>query len=393
LAGLVPRGAVFQDGKSPLIRQRRGSRAQECRSDNAHDIGQLSGLSQFVDELMAEELLEVRGLHKTFYTPSGTLTAVAGADLTIRRGETFALAGESGCGKSTLGRLVAALMKPDAGSVRLNGVEISGLSRRQLRPHRRKIQMIFQDPFSSLNPRATEARILEEPLIVHGLGDGKSRRAAVAQMLERVGLRPEAASRYPHEFSGGQRQRVGIARALRLRPELIICDEPVSALDVSVRAQILNLLADLQSELKLSYLFISHDLSVIRHLADRVAVMYLGKLVEVGPRSSFWGAPRHPYTQALIAARPDPGSRLRLRDKSLLDGEMPSPIEVRSGCDFRSRSRQIPCSVSGWPALWLGRCGQAKRKRSNGLARRNSEAGRELPLRIASGFYLRTVDA
>jgi oligopeptide/dipeptide ABC transporter ATP-binding protein len=295
---------------------------------------------------MSEILLEVTGLKKTFRTRSGPLTAVAGANLEIRRGETLALAGESGCGKSTFGRLIAGLIRPDAGSVRMSGKELVGLSRRRLRPWRRRIQMIFQDPFSSLNPRATVGRILEEPLIVHGLGDRKTRRAAVDEMMERVGLRPEAVGRYPHEFSGGQRQRIGIARALMLRPELIICDEPVSALDVSVRAQILNLLADLQAQMGLSYLFISHDLSVVQHLADRVAVMYLGKMVELGDRSSFWRTPQHPYTQALMAARPSPGAGRRLRDKDILEGEMPSPIGTRTGCDFRGRCRFAfgPCA-------------------------------------------------
>lgn len=286
---------------------------------------------------MTEMLLEVRGLKKAFKTSAGVLTAVDGADLSLRRGETLALAGESGCGKSTLGRMIAGLTPPDAGSVKLAGTELAGLSHRALRPWRPKVQMIFQDPFSSLNPRATVARILEEPLIVHRRGSAGERRREVARMMERVGLRPEAAARYPHEFSGGQRQRIGIARALMLRPELIICDEPVSALDVSVRAQILNLLADLQKEMGLSYLFISHDLSVVQHLADRVAVMYLGKIVEVGGSDRFWTAPSHPYTQALMAARPQPGTGQRLRDKNILEGEMPSPIGPRQGCDFRAR--------------------------------------------------------
>lgn len=286
---------------------------------------------------MTEMLLEVRGLKKAFKTSAGVLTAVDGADLSLRRGETLALAGESGCGKSTLGRMIAGLTPPDAGSVKLAGTELAGLSHRALRPWRPKVQMIFQDPFSSLNPRATVARILEEPLIVHRRGSAGERRREVARMMERVGLRPEAAARYPHEFSGGQRQRIGIARALMLRPELIICDEPVSALDVSVRAQILNLLADLQQEMGLSYLFISHDLSVVQHLADRVAVMYLGKIVEVGGSDRFWTAPSHPYTQALMAARPLPGTGQRLRDKNILEGEMPSPIGPRQGCDFRAR--------------------------------------------------------
>ena len=288
---------------------------------------------------MANELLIVRGLRKTFVTSSGNLLAVADVSLTIRRGETYAIAGESGCGKSTLGRLIAALTKPDAGSVMLDGVELTNLSPRKMRPHRRKIQMIFQDPFSSLNPRATVRRILEEPLIVHGIGDRALRRRMVDEMMERVGLRNDAADLYPHEFSGGQRQRIGIARALMLKPELIICDEPVSALDVSVRAQILNLLTDLQSEMGLAYLFISHDLSVIRHLADTVAVMYLGRLVETAPRASFWSTPLHPYSRALIAARPNADPQSKLRDKVVLEGETPSPFAARMGCDFRSRCR------------------------------------------------------
>lgn len=296
---------------------------------------------------MSDILLQVTGVRKSYRTSGGLLMAVAGADLSIRRGETLALAGESGCGKSTLGRVIAGLTPPDTGSVKFSGTELVGLSPRALRPWRPRIQMIFQDPFSSLNPRSTVGRILEEPLIVHRRGDARERRAEVARMMDRVGLRPEAASRYPHEFSGGQRQRIGIARALMLRPELIICDEPVSALDVSIRAQILNLLADLQQEMGLSYLFISHDLSVVQHLADRIAVMYLGKIVELGDRSSFWTAPAHPYTQALMAARPLPGTGQRLRDKEILEGEMPSPIGDRTGCDFRARCRCAfgPCAA------------------------------------------------
>lgn len=286
---------------------------------------------------MTDELLVIRDLRKTYSTPSGDLTAVSHVDLTIRRGETYALAGESGCGKSTLGKIVAGLLKPDSGSVKLDGVDIVGLSPRRLRPLRRKVQMIFQDPFSSLNPRSTVRRIIEEPLIVHGEGNRATRRKLVFEMMERVGLSFDAADRYPHEFSGGQRQRVGVARALILNPELVVCDEPVSALDVSVRAQILNLLSELQSELRLAYLFISHDLSVIRHMADRVAVMHLGQLVETAPRASFWAKPSHPYSRALIAARPDPNPRNRLQDKTILEGELPSPFEARQGCDFRSR--------------------------------------------------------
>jgi oligopeptide transport system ATP-binding protein len=288
---------------------------------------------------MSDALLIVRGLRKTYATAPGPLTAVAGADLTIRRGQTYALAGESGCGKSTLGKMIAGLLPPDSGRVMLDGVELTSLSRRQFRTHRRKIQMIFQDPFSSLNPRSTVRRILEEPLIVHAIGDRATRKNLISEMMERVGLRHDAADRYPHEFSGGQRQRIGIARALMLKPDLIICDEPVSALDVSIRAQILNLLTDLQSQLGLAYLFISHDLSVIRHLADTVAVMYLGQLVETGSREAFWAQPLHPYSQALLAARPATNPHHRLRDKVILEGEMASPFAIGKGCDFRNRCR------------------------------------------------------
>ncbi len=286
---------------------------------------------------MATPLLEVSGLHKSYATSAGRLTATDGVSFSIARGETLALAGESGCGKSTLGKIVAGLIQPDQGSIQLEGQELVGLSRSAMRPHRKRIQMIFQDPFSSLNPRATIGKILEEPLIVHGLGDRATRRRAVGDLMERVGLRPEFASRYPHEFSGGQRQRIGIARAIALKPDLVICDEPVSALDVSVRAQILNLLLDLQAEFKLSYLFISHDLSVIRYVANRVAVMYLGRLVELGACESVWSSPAHPYSQALIAANPvaEPGARGRRGP--VLQGEPPSAVGPRTGCDFLSR--------------------------------------------------------
>ncbi|MCA2010807.1 ATP-binding cassette domain-containing protein [Cereibacter sphaeroides] len=286
---------------------------------------------------MTEPLLSIRGLRKTYATDKGLLTAVDGVDLTLARGETYALAGESGCGKSTLGKIVAALIAPDEGSVRFDGQELVGLSPARLRPLRRRMQMIFQDPFSSLNPRATVRRIIEEPLIVHGMRGRAERRRVVAEMMDRVGLRADAADRYPHEFSGGQRQRIGIARALILKPDLVVCDEPVSALDVSVRAQILNLLSDLQKELGLAYLFISHDLSVVQYMADKVAIMHLGQLVETAPRAAFWDAPRHPYSQALIRARPNPDPRRRLQDKPILEGELPSPIGKRQGCDFRSR--------------------------------------------------------
>lgn len=286
---------------------------------------------------MVAPLLEVTDLCKSYATQAGRLTATDGVSFSIAPGETLALAGESGCGKSTLGKMIAGLIKPDRGSIRLDGQELVGLSHKAMRPKRKRIQMIFQDPFSSLNPRATVGTILEEPLIVHGLGDRQTRRRSVGELMERVGLRPEFASRFPHEFSGGQRQRIGIARAISLKPDLIICDEPVSALDVSVRAQILNLLLDLQSEFKLSYLFISHDLSVIRYVANRVAVMYLGRLVEVGTSEAVCTMPSHPYSQCLVAANPvaDPGARAHRAP--ILQGEPPSPVGKRTGCDFLSR--------------------------------------------------------
>jgi oligopeptide/dipeptide ABC transporter ATP-binding protein len=301
---------------------------------------------------MRTPLLEVTDLHKSYTTRAGLLTATEGVSFSIAHGETLALAGESGCGKSTLGKIIAGLIAPDRGSIRLDGQEISGLSRSALRPSRRRIQMIFQDPFSSLNPRATVRRILEEPLIVHGLGDKTTRRRAVAELMERVGLRPDFADRYPHEFSGGQRQRIGIARALALKPDLVICDEPVSALDVSVRAQILNLLLDLQAEFKLSYLFISHDLSVIRYVANRVAVMYLGRLVEVAPGEALWSRPAHPYTQCLIAANPVADPSGRARRGPVLQGEPPSAVGLRWGCDFRSRCPMaMPVCATEQPLL------------------------------------------
>lgn len=291
---------------------------------------------------MTTPLLEVKDLHKSFETRAGRLVAVDGISFSIAPGETLALAGESGCGKTTLGKTIAGLIRPDRGGIWLNGEEHSGPAKSPSRGSRRRVQMIFQDSFSSLNPRATIGRILEEPLIVHGLGDKTARRRAVHELMERVGLRPEFADRYPHEFSGGQRQRIGIARAIALKPDLVICDEPVSALDVSVRAQILNLLLDLQREFGLAYLFISHDLSVIRYLADRVAVMYLGRLVEVASAEKLWTSPAHPYTQGLIAANPIADPRERGRRQRTVRGEPPSPIGRRDGCDFLSR-----CPIGG----------------------------------------------
>ncbi|MGI4799699.1 MAG: ABC transporter ATP-binding protein [Janthinobacterium lividum] len=285
---------------------------------------------------MTAHLLRVDDLTKHFVTPSGTVHALDGVTLEVAPGETLGLVGESGCGKSTLGKTLVRLYEPDSGHVELMGTDISHLSPGQLRPLRRQMQMIFQDPFASLNPRATVTRILEEPMLVHGAGGRAERHARVAALMQRVGLRPEHGARLPHEFSGGQRQRIGIARALALSPKLVICDEPVSALDVSVRAQVLNLLADLRDEMGLAYLFISHDLSVVRHISDRIAVMYLGRIVEVGPAAGLWQRPLHPYTEALLSAVPSTHATHR-RTRMSLDGDLPSPIDPPSGCRFRTR--------------------------------------------------------
>ncbi len=283
-------------------------------------------------------LLQVSGLKKHFATPRGTVYAVDDVSFEIAAGETVGLVWESGCGKTTLGKTVLRLTDPTAGSIKLNGVEIVGMKRGALRQHRREMQIIFQDPFASLNPRSTVGRIIEEPLRVHTVGTAAERRERVAYLMQKVGLRPEAAGRYPHEFSGGQRQRIGIARALALNPKLIICDEPVSALDVSVQAQVINLLGDLQRELGLSYLFISHDLSVVEHISRRIMVMYLGQIVEAADRETIWDRPLHPYTQALMSAVPVPDPDLAARrERILLEGDLPSPIAPPSGCRFHTR--------------------------------------------------------
>jgi peptide/nickel transport system ATP-binding protein len=289
-----------------------------------------------------DALLEVRGLKRHFPTsgpflgPRRFVKAVDGVDLVIRPGETLGLVGESGCGKSTLGRLIARLDEPTEGEIRFRGEDISQLDDRQLLPFRRAIQMIFQNPFSSLNPRMRVGSILEEPLIIHSMGDRNWRQRRVVQLLDQVGLRRESYDRYPHEFSGGQRQRIGIARALALEPKLIVCDEPVSALDVSIQAQIVNLLQDLQRELGLAMLFISHDLAIVEHMTHRVAVMYLGKIVEVAPKKQLFAAPKHPYTEALLSAVPvpEPGAA---RERIILTGDVPSPINPPKGCRFHTR--------------------------------------------------------
>ena len=279
-------------------------------------------------------LLSVRGLKVHFPVKRGVLQrrvgavrAVDGVGFELARGETLGLVGESGCGKSTAGRAVLRLVRADAGEVRFNGQDVLGADRRRMLALRRRMQIVFQDPVASLNPRMTVGAILSEPILVHGLARGPEARERVADLLVKVGLEPDHADRYPHAFSGGQRQRIGIARALALEPDFIVCDEPVSALDVSVQGQVLNLLSDLQEELGLSYLFIAHNLAVVEHFCDRVAVMYLGRVVELAPRATLYRDPRHPYTRALLSAAPtpDPAGRDRRR-RILLEGDVPSPI-------------------------------------------------------------------
>ena len=282
-------------------------------------------------------LLSLRDVHVRFNTAAGVVRAVSGVSLDLAVGETLGLVGESGCGKSTLGKAIMKLVPAAAGEIRVEGIDIAPLGRAELTDMRRKVQMIFQDPYGSLNPRSTVGRSVAQPMVLAGWKPD-----AIAARLETllgwVGLPSEAKQRFPHEFSGGQRQRIGIARALALGPKLIICDEPVSALDVSVRAQVINLLEDLKTEFGVSYLFISHDLSVVEHIADRVAVMYLGTLVEVGGRDQIWRTPQHPYTKALLAAAPIANPKIaRMRQRTVLQGELPSPLNPPAGCPFQSR--------------------------------------------------------
>ncbi len=291
-------------------------------------------------------LLEVRDLKKhfpivkgLFSRPSGTVYAVDGVSFSIGPGETLGLVGESGCGKSTVGRTVLKLLEPTAGRIFVRGDDITDHAPDQMLPYRRQLQMIYQDPYASLNPRMSAGEIVGEPLAIHdAAASATERRDRVAGLFERVGLRPGASmSHYPHEFSGGQRQRIGIARALALNPALVVGDEPVSALDVSIQAQIINLLADLQDEFKLSYLFVAHDLAVVEHLSHRVAVMYLGRIVELADKTSLFDMPLHPYTQALLSAVPIPKYSARSRKRVILKGDVPSPINPPSGCHFHTR--------------------------------------------------------
>ncbi len=310
-----------------------------------------------------QTLLQVKDLVKhfpiregfIFSRPVGFVQAVDGVSFHIKKGETLGLVGESGCGKSTTGRLILRLIEKTSGEIFFEGKDISKLSRAEMRDLRSSMQIIFQDPYGSLNPRMTVGEIIREPLEIHGVATKKEREKRVREILEVVGLSLLHARRYPHEFSGGQRQRIGVARALALHPRLIVCDEAVSALDVSIKAQIVNLLRDLQKEFNLTYLFIAHDLSVIRHMSSRIAVMYLGKIVELADKKDLYHAPQHPYTEALLSAIPTLDQSLR-KKRIILEGDVPSPIQPPRGCRFHTRCRDVEeiCKVEEPPLLDIG---------------------------------------
>jgi len=304
-------------------------------------------------------LLKVNGLKKYFPIRGGIFSktigyvqAVDGVNFYIKKGETLALVGESGCGKTTTGRLILRLLEPTTGEVEFEGKNIYKLSKEEIRVTRRNMQIIFQDPFASLNTRMTIGNIIEEPLIIHKIAKMKERQDRVANLLKTVGMDPRYKTKYPHEFSGGQRQRIGIARALALNPKFIVCDEPVSALDVSIQAQVINLLEDLREKFKLTYLFIAHDLSVVKHISNRVAVMYLGKIVELAETEELYHNPLHPYTKALLSAVPIPDPNLK-RKRIALEGDVPSPINPPSGCHFRTRCKYVKsiCSKKEPPLI------------------------------------------
>jgi len=314
-------------------------------------------------------LLEVRDLCKTFQVSAGPLSgshlslkAVDGVSFNLRAGETLGLVGESGCGKSTTGKAILRLLEPDSGEICFDGENLPALSARQMRHRRRDLQMIFQDPYSSLNPRMRVMDIVGEPLKIHGLAKGRALRQEVARLLQTVGMEAVCLNRYPHEFSGGQRQRIGIARALALKPRLIVADEPVSALDLSIQAQVVNLMQDIQQQFDLTYLFIAHDLSIIEHISDRIAVMYLGRIVEMTPAEELYRHPRHPYSEALLNAVPVPDPHAR-RQKRPLTGEIPSPLHPPSGCHFhprcpyaRERCRHEAPALNDWGGGHLAAC-------------------------------------
>lgn len=311
---------------------------------------------------MSNHLLEVKNLSKHFPITGGLfkrkigdVKAVDQVSFFVKQGETFGLVGESGCGKSTTGRTLLRLMEPTGGQILFNGTDIATLKGEELRKARRDLQMVFQDPYASLNPQMTVEQLIEEPLNIHNIGEKKDRHDRVLQIMDTVGLNKNFAGRYPHEFSGGQRQRIGIARALALQPKLIVADEPVSALDVSIQSQVVNLMDDLQQEFGLTYIFIAHDLSVVRHISDRVGVMYLGRMAEIAPKDELYTKPAHPYTEALLSAVPIPNPRLK-RERIILQGDVPSPSNPPKGCAFHPRCPKAfdRCKVERPEMIHLG---------------------------------------